>query len=306
MKVLITGAGGNLGRSLVPALEAAGHSPRLMDMRALDGPYEFVPGDVRNPDDVKRAAAGVDAIVHAAALHGVHLRTWSPQDFWAINANGTFNVFETAREAGIMRVVLCSTMGVYGSAAKPPEDSWNLMTEAIPNVPSDVYGLSKVVSEQIGEYFAHSQGIITVALRLGMFVPESWERYGFRLLFGGVDDRDVAQAAVLALTHQPASGFDVFNIMADTPFTAMDLEPLQKDPAGVIERYWPGTKQLFANVNLSEVMRGRTVWPPDKAKRLLGYRPRYNFTEFVAAFRAGNVAHYPFANLSWWGVPNPA
>jgi UDP-glucose 4-epimerase len=174
MRVLITGAGGNLGRSLIPALVAAGHTPRLMDFRPLETPSEFVQGDVRNPQDVKEAVSGVEAIVHSAALHGIHLRKWAPQDFWAINATGTFNVFEAAREAGITRMVLCSTMSVYGESARPPDGAWGAVTEALPALPGDVYGLSKKISEEIAQNYSRRCGMTTIALRLGMFVPETW------------------------------------------------------------------------------------------------------------------------------------
>ena len=118
-------AGVGLGRALAPALEAQGHRLRLMDFRPMNTPHEFVLGDVRSAEDVRRAIEGIDAIVHAAALHGIHLSKWSPDDFWDINGAGTFHVYEAARQEGVSRVVLCSTMGVYGKSAKPPEDAWN-------------------------------------------------------------------------------------------------------------------------------------------------------------------------------------
>jgi len=71
MKVLVTGAGGNLARVVVPALAAAGHTPRLLDFRPIDTAHELLQGDVRNPNDLARAVDGVDAVVHAAALHGI-------------------------------------------------------------------------------------------------------------------------------------------------------------------------------------------------------------------------------------------
>ena len=86
MRVLVTGAGGTLGLALAPALEQAGHEPVLQDVRDLDTPYEFVRGDVR------AAADGVDVIVHAAAIHGIHLGDRSTRDFYDLNLTGTLNV----------------------------------------------------------------------------------------------------------------------------------------------------------------------------------------------------------------------
>ena len=306
MRVLITGAGGNLGRALVPLLSQQGHTPRLMDFRPLDDTrHEFVQADVRDPDGVRRAVEGVDAIVHAAALHGIHQGKWAARDFWEVNATGTFHVFEAARAVGIKQVVLCSTMGVYGESARPREDAWNVVTEDLPCLPGDVYGLSKHLCEEMARTYGRRWGVTTVALRLGMFVPEpNLERYGFRLLYGGVDDRDVAQAALRALSHQPPGGFDFFNVMADTPFTEQDTRALKADPTSVLERYYPGSTELFRSrgLNVSELVWGRTLWSVGKARRLLGYRPQYNFDGFVRALAAGDTGYYPFAGLPWWGV----
>jgi hypothetical protein len=74
--------------------------------------------------------------------------------------------------------------------------------------------MSKRQYEKLGRDYSRQWGVTTVALRLGSFVPTSFERYGFGLLCGGVDDRDVSQAVLRALEATPAGGFDCFNIMA--------------------------------------------------------------------------------------------
>lgn len=305
MKVLITGAGGNLGRALAPLLVEQGHTPLLMDMRPLETSYEFVQGDVREMADVERAVEGVDAIVHGAALHGIHLRKWTPGDFWAINTTGTFHVYEAARAASISRVVLCSTMGVYGQSAASPTDAWGYVNEELPLFPTDVYGTTKVLCEEMARYYGRSHGIATVALRLGMFVPEgSLERYGFRLLFGGVDDRDVAQAVVRSLSFQPKNNFDAFDIMAEVPFERDDAGALQRDLASTLERYYPDLADTMEKQgwSLPDLVWGRTIWSMHKAKTILGYEPRYNFQEFLAAVRAGNTDYAPVCGTPWWGI----
>ncbi len=81
MKVLITGGGGNLGRVLAPALVGAGHEPVLMDNRALESPHETVRADARNRGEVRNVLRETDVVVHAAALHGIHLEKYTTDDF---------------------------------------------------------------------------------------------------------------------------------------------------------------------------------------------------------------------------------
>jgi len=232
-RVLVTGAGGNLGRVVVPALVEAGHDPVLFDFRPLFTDREFIQGDVRDAAAVARAMDGVDAVVHAAALHGIHLQSWSSDDFWSINVTGTFHVYEAARAAGVPHVVLGSSMVVYGDVGGG-DDPWELVMETTPLRPTNLYGLTKVLSEDVARYQGDIGATSTVALRLGMFVPETFERYGFRLLFGGVDDRDVAAAVLRALDYRPPSGFAAFNIMADSGLSASDLPRLSTDLPAVL------------------------------------------------------------------------
>src|SRR5919112_6736404 len=119
---MITGGGGNLGRVLAPTLEEAGHEPVLMDYCPLDTPHESVRGDLRDKTEVLRVLGGVEVVVHAAALHGIHLEKYSTDDFWDLNVAGTRNVYEAALELGIEKVLLCSTMGVYGQGVREAGD----------------------------------------------------------------------------------------------------------------------------------------------------------------------------------------
>jgi hypothetical protein len=92
--------------------------------------------------------------------------------------------------------------------------------------------------------------------------------------------------------------------MAQVPFQPTDAVGLHADPAAVLERYWPGCTRLFDDraLELEELLWGRLIWPIDKAKRVLGYRPGHKFGEFLTALRAGDTGYYAFANLPWWGV----
>ena len=305
-RVLVTGAGGNLGRAVVPALVEAGHDPVLFDFRPLSTDHEFVQGDVRDPQVVARAMDGVDAVVHAAALHGIHLQSWSADDFWSINVTGTFTVYEAARAAGIRHVVLGSSMVVYGDVGGG-DDPWQVVTETSLLRPTNLYGLTKVLAEDIARYHGDAGAISTVALRLGMFVPETFERYGFRLLFGGVDDRDVAAAVLLALDHRPAGGFDAFDVMADSGLAESELPRLGSDLPGVLDEHWPGVASLARErgLDLGSLVWGRRVYPVDHAREVLGYRPRYDVAGFLDALRRDDAAYYPYAEEPWWGTERP-
>lgn len=305
MKVLITGAGGNLGRVLAPVLEEKGYEPILMDYRSVESQYTFIQGDVTNKEDVYKAVQGVDAIVHAAALHGIHLSKYSREDYWRLNVEGTLHIYEAAREFGVKKVLLCSTMGVYGHSIKPSPDSFAVVHEDMPLLPGDFYGLSKKLCEEMGQFYSRCHNIQTIAYRLGMFVPEDFFRYGVRLLKGGVDDRDVAQAFILGLENDNIA-FDAFNIMAEVPFSPDEFKRWRKEPGELIDEHFPGVRALLerSGTNVEELLQmwGHTYWSIDKAKALLGYKPQYNFREFYVALKDSNEMHYPYANLPWWGV----
>jgi UDP-glucose 4-epimerase len=68
-------------------------------------------------------------ILHAAALHGIHLSKYTRDDFWTLNVQGTYNVYEAARQYGLSKVLLCSTMGVYGESIREVPDSFAKVTE---------------------------------------------------------------------------------------------------------------------------------------------------------------------------------
>lgn len=288
--VLITGAAGTLGRRLAPMLASEGWKIRLADIRPSGaGTGEDVRVDLRAPDEVQRAVQGVDAIVHAAAWHGVHLRDHTPRDFWELDVDGTFNVLEAAAEAGVRRFVLSSTMGVYGASSRPDADGPAVRVhEPLPLRPDDIYGESKVIAERLTRFYEETRGIRAIALRYGMFVPEPFGHYGVRMLYGGVDERDVASANVAALKRLEQPGrFAAYNVFSSLPFTDDDLEPLRTDPMSVVRRYWPNTDSVLRSVGAKLWGPINTVYDSSAAERDLGWRARYGFDSFVRGVSAG-------------------
>ena len=283
MRILITGAGGTLGTALAPALVEAGHEPVLLDVQPLQTPYESVQGDVRKPEDVRAAARGVKFIVHTAAIHGIHLRDHTPQDFYDLNLTGSFNVWEAAVEMGVRGLVFSSTMGVYKSHNAPGAGDVVALHEEVPLQPGDIYGYTKVAGEAMCRYYGRRHGIPSVALRFGMFVPEPFFRYGMRLLYGGVDTADVV-GAVLASIEALTAGtvqWDAFNVESRVPFGEEDAPQLQQDPLPVLDRYYPGAAALLRERGVEALAPITVYYPMERIAARLGFRPQCNFEQWL-------------------------
>ena len=113
--VLVTGAGGSLGATLVPALQHDGWRVRaLVHRRPVVAADECVPGDVQDPGSLDAAAEGVDAVLHAAAV--THAR--AARRYVEVNVRGTEHVVRSARRAGVRRLLLVSSraLGEGGGA----------------------------------------------------------------------------------------------------------------------------------------------------------------------------------------------
>ena len=287
MRVLITGAGGTLGTSLAPALADAGHEPVLQDVRPVKTAYEFVQGDVRSLDDVTVAARGADLIVHTAAIHGIHLADHTTREFHDLNLTGTLNVWEAAAASGACRgVVFSSTMGVYGDHRGARAGAVPLH-EDLPLQPGDIYGWTKLAGEELCRLYGRRYGIPSLALRFGMFVPEPFFRYGIRLLYGGVDTRDVVRA-VMAAIDALATGrttWGAFNVHSLVPFRAADEERLVSDPMSGVDAYHPGAPELLTERGVESLAPVTAWYPMDRARDELGFEPKHNFDAWLDELR---------------------
>jgi len=157
--VLVTGGGGFIGSHFVERL-AGDHEVAVLDnfstgdrgnLDSVTG-VEVVDGSVTDETVVADALAGVDVVVHLAAMMGVQRTLEHPREVLQINIDGTRNVLQTAGEEGVDRVLVASTSEVYGDAPDPP------YAEDDVSAPKTNYAVSKVTDERFTEAFAEEYG----------------------------------------------------------------------------------------------------------------------------------------------------
>ena len=164
--VLITGAAGVVGGMLRQRLARPGRTLRLLDVADHEaGPgEEAVTASVTDLAAVQDACAGVDAVVHLGGLS-----TEAPWErILDVNINGTYNVFEAARRAGVPRVVYASSNHAVGFHTP---DEYPLSEDA-PIAPDTYYGVSKVAGEALGLLYHHRYGLDVVSVRILTCFPQ--------------------------------------------------------------------------------------------------------------------------------------
>ncbi len=182
-RILITGAGGRIGRMLRGRLARPGRRLRLADQGPQREPaageaVELCTGDINDPGFMDTACDGADAVVHLGALKSED--TW--ENLIRVNVDGARTVLESARQAGVPRVLLASSghaVGFYrapGSHPQPPGVPAPLgpdgVPAAVPMRPDSYYGVSKAVVESLASLYADRYGMTVFALRLGDCAPE--------------------------------------------------------------------------------------------------------------------------------------
>ena len=160
MTVLLTGAAGSIGTALRERLPALGWDVRSFDREPTpDG----IVGDVTSPADLTGALQDVSAVVHLAGQP-----TEAP---WPVirdaNIDGTFQVFEAARRAGVRRVIYASSNHAVGFTPVGTEQPADLAPR-----PDTLYGVSKVFGEALGRYYVERYGFAVACLRIGTFEPQ--------------------------------------------------------------------------------------------------------------------------------------
>jgi UDP-glucose 4-epimerase len=300
VKILVTGSAGHLGEALVRTLRAAGRGYEVVGLDVLGSPFTTHVGSITDRAIVERCMRGVGAVFHAATLHKPHVATHARQAFVDTNVTGTLALLEAAAAAGAGAFVFTSTTSAFGRALTPPPGApaaW--ITEEVAPVARNIYGVTKTAAEDLCALFHRDHGLPCVVLRTSRFFPEEDDDGAIRaayaddnvkvneFLYRRVEVADVVAAHLAALERASAIGFGRYVVSATTPFGPEDLAGLRADAPAVVARRAPGYAAEYARRGWRMFPAIDRVYVNERARRELGWRPRYDFAHVLERLRAG-------------------
>jgi UDP-glucose 4-epimerase len=172
-------------------------------------------------------------------------------------------------------------------------------------VPKNIYGVTKVAAEDFCQLFQRNHGLPVLVLRTSRFFPEQDDsearRNGFddlnlkllELLHRRVDIQDVVDAHLLALQRAPDVGFQRFIISATSPFDQADLGALRGQTSAVLRRIFPGFEAVFRDRGWRVLEDIDRVYVNERARRVLGWRSRYDFAQGLTDLMHGRDPRSP-------------
>ncbi len=293
MKCVVTGGCGFIGSHLVDALVARGDEVAALDDFStgdrgfLNPAAALVEGSITDAELLRSMLRGADAVFHTAAMASVPLSVDDPAGTHEVNATGTLNVLQAAREGGVGRVVFSSSSSVYGEQASP------IMREDMTPRPLSPYGLQKLVGEQYAGLFAQLFGMRAVSLRyFNVYGPRQPARGAYALVIpqflqlraagkpltvygDGRQTRsymhvdDVVRANLLAADADlPAGEGVVLNVGSGEETSVNEIAALI---GGTVEHIIPNPRGAFEE--------SRKCADHSRATALIGWAPRIPFAE---------------------------
>lgn len=279
MRVAVTGGSGKVGRAAVQALKAAGHQVANFDLKPSPDGGRTTIVDFTDYGEAFAALEGVDtiggrfdAVVHLAGIPAPGLAP--DHRIFAINTVSTYNVFQACHRLKIERIVWASSETLLGLPLDTPPP-FAPLDETVTN-PEWSYALTKELGEVMAERFVRwSPSASITSLRFSnVFGPEDYPTIARALkrpearkfnLWGYVDARDCGEACRLAVEKAPPGHEAYIVAAADTLAELSNAE--------LMARFFPGValrKEVGAHTSLLS---------SEKAKRILGYSPRFSWRD---------------------------
>ena len=296
---LVTGGAGFIGSHLCEELVRRGHTVRVADSLItgkrsnLDhiSNVEFLEGDLADVAFAQRAAAGMDYVLHQAAIPSVPRSVKDPITSNRANVDATVNILVAARDAGVKRLVFAASSSAYGNTPTLPKH------EDMPTNPLSPYALQKVVGEQYLQMFTRLYGLETVSIRyfnvfgprqdpsspysgvISVFATALLENRSPAIYGDGEQTRDFTYVAnvvdgVLRACEAPNASGEVINVATGGRISLNDLFRKMRGIAGAtVEPTHVETRAGDVRDSQADI---------SKAQRLLGYAPTVTFEQGLA------------------------
>lgn len=301
MRYLITGGAGFIGSNIAERLIREKQFVRVLDnfssgkeenLAFTKGigkdKFEIIRGDIRDKKACDTACAGIDYVLHQAALRSVPKSMKEPESYNDVNIGGTLNMLQAAGKNKVKRLVFASSSSIYGDTDKFPEVETDLPRLISP------YALSKLTGEYYCRIFSEFFGVESAALRyFNVFGPRQAldDEYAVVIpkfiacilndeqppIFGtGKQSRDftyidnVVAANILAATT-PGIKHEVFNVANGKDNTVLGLTDMLNKIIG------KNIKPRLLPIRPGDVF--KTLADITKIKTMLGFKPMVNFEE---------------------------
>lgn len=309
MKILVTGGAGFIGSNLCESLLQQGYTVRCLDnfatgkienllplLEQYPERFRLIVGDIRKIEDCQKAVAGMEYVLHEAALGSVPRSIKDPITTNDVNIGGFLNMLTASRDAGVKRFVFAASSSTYGDSQSLPK------VEDVIGKPLSPYAITKYVNELYAEVFARTYGMEFIGLRyfnvfgrrqdpfgayaavIPLFVKQLMKHESPVINGDGEYSRDftyidnVIQMNLLALTtDNPEAVNQIYN-------TAFGERTTLNQLVGYLKEF---LSEFDINIANLEVIHGsnrvgdipHSLACVDKAKQLLGYNPEYSMRE---------------------------
>ena len=293
---LVTGGAGFIGSHLSEELVRRGERVRVVDSLVTGKrgnlahlpEVEFIEGDLADLAVARRAMAGVDYVLHQAAIPSVPRSVQDPITSNRANIDASLNVLVAARDEGVKRLVYAGSSSAYGNTPTLPK------VETMPTAPLSPYALQKLVAEQYCQMFTQLYGLETVTIRyfnvfgprqdpsspysgvISLFIRALCEGREPKIYGDGEHTRDFTYVAnvvdgVLRACHAKGASGEVINVATGGRISLNHLFRTVRDLAGA------QVEPIYADPRPGDVKDSQA--DISKARRILGYEPIVTFEE---------------------------